>query len=180
VVRIVVIADDDTLVGKSAKTQADVLISCGDLWDETILRAADAYQCERVFAVRGNHDTSAPFPPGIDDLHLKVIEYGGFRFGGFHGSWRYKPRGHYMWEQWEVGPLLRGVPPVDVLVTHNSPRGIHECDTDVHQGFDAFLEYIDRARPRYVIHGHQHVQRVTSYGDTTIVGVFGEHWLTIE
>lgn len=29
-------------------------------------------QCRRIFAVQGNHDSGAPFPPPIVDLHLAV------------------------------------------------------------------------------------------------------------
>ena len=178
--RMVAIADDDTLVGKTPGSEADLLLSCGDLWDQTILRASQLYRCRGAFAVRGNHDADAPFPPGIDDLHITVREFEGLRFGGFRGCWRYKPRGHHLWEQWEVGELLKDFPPVDVFVAHNSPRGVHECDAEVHQGFDDFWDYIDRARPRYFIHGHQHLDRITQHGDTLIVGVFGERFIAID
>lgn len=178
--RIVAIADDDSQVGKRSGSEADLLLSCGDLWDQTIQWASQLYKCRRAFAVRGNHDTDAAFPPGIDDLHMTIQEFQGLRFGGFRGCWRYKPRGHHLWEQREVGALLRGLPAVDVFVAHNSPSGVHEVDAGVHQGFEDFWEYIERARPRYVIHGHQHVERVTRHGDTLIMGVFGESWFTVD
>lgn len=178
--RIVVIADDDSRVGKWDGREADLLLSCGDLHDLTIERVFRSYRCRRAFAVRGNHDSDGPFPVGVDDLHMTVREFAGLRFGGFRGCWRYKPRGHHLWEQDEVSTLLRSFPAVEVFVAHNSPRGVHECDGDVHQGFEAFLEYIERARPRYLIHGHQHLDRETRYGDTAILGIFGERWLALE
>lgn len=174
-----VIADDDWQVGKRVGGEADLLLSCGDLCDRSIERAHLAYGCRRGFAVRGNHDTDGPFPTGIDDLHLTAHEFGGLRFGGFCGCWRYKPRGCHLWEQHEVAALLKNFPAVDVFVAHNSPRGIHECDTDVHRGFEHFRDYIDRARPRYFIHGHQHLERTIQHGDTLIIGVFGERRMTI-
>ena len=59
------------------------------------------------------------------------------------------------------------------LVSHNSPRGIHDRNDDVHYGFDALNSYIARANPRFIIHGHQHVNRETETGATRVIGVFG-------
>jgi len=52
------------------------LLSCGDVPDQVILDAAQAYGCRSVFAVKGNHDGSAPFPEPIVDLHLQTHPYG--------------------------------------------------------------------------------------------------------
>lgn len=175
-----IIADDDLLIGRTALPPADVLISCGDLWDQTIERAVKASQCRQAFAVRGNHDPDAPFPVGVVDLHLQVVEFEGVRFGGFNGCWRYKPRGNHLWSQSEVRSFLADLPAVDVFVAHNSPQGIHECDDDVHQGFEAFREYVERARPRYFLHGHQHVNAITKLGDTDVIGVYGEYRMQLD
>lgn len=85
-----------------------------------------------------------------------------------------------MFEQFEVTKALRSFPAVDVFVAHNSPTGFHERDSDVHQGFDAFTEYIDRVQPAYFIHGHQHVNKVSQSGETSNIGVFGEARLKLE
>ena len=76
--------------------------------------------------------------------------------------------------------LLENFPAVDVFIAHNSPRGIHECDTSIHQGFDAFIEYIDRAQPAYFLHGHQHCREVSYRGNTCIMGVYGEKNFTLD
>ena len=120
--RVITIADDDSLVGKMDGESADVLISLGDIWDSTIEKAQAAYGCTTVFAVKGNHDSAAPFPSSVTDLHFNVTRHEGIRFGGFSGSWKYKPRGHHMFEQFEVTKALRSFPAVDVFVAHNSPR----------------------------------------------------------
>lgn len=172
--RSVVIADDDSKVGHLEDVDVDLLISVGDLWDSTIQRARDLYEPRHVFAVRGNHDSAAPFPSGVLDLHLNVIEHKGIRFGGFKGSWKYKPRGHHMFEQAEVEEALRFFPAVDVFVAHNSPAEIHERDSDVHRGFVGFVDYIDRVQPSYFLHGHQHINQISQRGKTTVQSVFGE------
>jgi Icc-related predicted phosphoesterase len=171
--RALVIADDDDVLKQPVPGKCDVLIACGDLADATILAVAERASCQRILAVKGNHDSGAPFPTSITDLHLNVVEIGGLRFGGFNGSWKYKPRGHYLYEQDEVERMLRDFPPVDVFVAHNSPRLIHDRADDVHIGFAAFNSYLERARPRLMLHGHQHVNRETAQGATKIMGVFG-------
>jgi len=172
--RIIAIADDDALVGHLDPGPVDLLLSLGDLWDATLEKAHLRYKPARTLAVRGNHDSNAPFPGSVAPLHLRVETYCGITFGGFDGSWRYKPRGHHLYDQEEVTERLRNFPRVDVFVAHNSPPGHHERDEEVHQGFDAFAGYIARARPRYFLHGHQHVNRVSTIGETTLIGVFGE------
>lgn len=176
--RTLVIADDET-IDFDDELQADLLICCGDLSDEFILKIAERTLSRHVLAVKGNHDTATPFPPPIVDLHLKVHEHRGLRFGGFNGSWRYKPRGHYLYDQDEVAQQLEKFPPVDVFVAHNSPRQVHEWDDHVHVGFRAFNDYLKRARPHVFIHGHQHVNAETLFGKTRIVGVFGQRWIQL-
>ena len=177
--RLLVLADMDDFHWTHGGGQADVLLACGDVVDQVIIEAAQAYGCSTVFAVKGNHDGNAPFASPIVDLHLQVVEYGGLRFGGMNGSWRYKPRGYFLYEQSEVERMLRDFPPVDVFVSHNSPRGIHDREDEVHFGFEALNAYIARAKPRLVLHGHQHVARETQTGDTKVVGVYGHRLIEV-
>lgn len=170
----IVIADNDDWVGHLPTDEIDLLIALGDLYDVTLEKAIDFYAPEHVIAVRGNHDVITEFPRPTRDLHLDVIDISGLLFGGFGGSWRYKRRGHHLYEQDEVIESLKDFLAVDVFIAHNSPRGIHERDDHVHQGFDAFIDYIDRVQPRYFFHGHQHCQSVSFRGRTQIIGVYGE------
>jgi hypothetical protein len=173
--RAIAIADNDSLVGHLEASSIDVLISLGDLWDKTIEIARDRYQPNALFPVRGNHDLDAPFPPFVTALHLTFGSYLDMTFGGFNGSWRYKPRGPHLYDQAEVVRPLRSFPRVDVFVAHNSPRGFHERDEEVHQGFDGFLDYIERTQPHLFIHGHQHLNLATKIGETTLIGVCPTH-----
>lgn len=79
-----------------------------------------------------------------------MVDYGGLRFGGLNGSWRYKPRGPFLYDQGEVARFLGTYPPVGVLVAHNSPSGIHDRQDGIHVGFDALVSYIRRVQPRLV------------------------------
>ena len=174
-----VLADDDSVSLQGVAPNADLLLCCGDVADWAILKAATASGCRQILGVKGNHDSSGRFQSPILDLHLAVLEFGGLRFGGFNGSWKYKPRGNYLYEQSEVETLLKVFPPVDVFVAHNSPRLIHERDDDVHIGFAAFNSYIERVKPLLFIHGHQHVNQESTLGGTRVIGVFGQRQIVL-
>ena len=171
--KLFIIADIEDLSWQHGTGNADVLLSCGDTNDQVILQAAEAYGCSRIFAVKGNHDRNTPFPDPIIDLHLQVCEYGGLRFGGFNGAWKYKPKGHFLYEQTEAKFLLDAFPPVDIFLSHNSPRHVHDRDDGIHYGFDALTSYIERTQPKLLIHGHQHLMKESQIGETRVIGVHG-------
>ena len=176
---IIAISDEDYDVCRLEGKRPDVLISLGDLLNETIERAIAFYRPCVTLAVRGNHDVNAPFPPGVIDLHCTTHTFEGKVFGGFEGCWRYKPRGHHLFDQHEVSALMLKFPPVDIFVAHNSPAGIHERDKEAHRGFHGFARYIERHPPRWFFHGHQHVNSITQTGTTSIIGVYGEREVTV-
>lgn len=171
--RALVLADIDDLHWRHGSGQADLILALGDTADNLILEAWKAFGAPPIFAVKGNHDAPTPFPEGITDLHLKAVEFGGLCIGGFNGSWKYKPRGHFLYEQQEAAALLQDFPPVDVFVSHNSPRHVHDKEDETHYGFDALNAYIERHQPRLLLHGHQHVNNETQVGATTVIGVYG-------
>lgn len=77
-----------------------------------------------------------------------------------------------LWNKHRYGRYL------DILVTHAPPRGIGD-DVDLcHMGFECFLKFMDRYKPKYLVHGHVHLddrnaQRVTQYKDTEVINIFG-------
>jgi len=171
--RLIILADIDEFKWQWEEGQADLVISCGDVSDQLVFEAAQAFHCSKIFAVKGNHDSNTPFPEPIIDLHLKAEEFNGVTFGGLNGSWKYKPRGPFLYEQEEVEGFLSDFPAVDALVSHNSPRGVHDQEDEVHYGFEALNRYIERAKPRFLIHGHQHVNKETELDGTKVVGLRG-------
>lgn len=177
--RVLVIADDDSVRRNIGDAGADVVISCGDLADDTVLEVGRRSGARSVLAVKGNHDSSAEFAAPIQNLHMTCRSVGAVRIGGFCGAWRYKTRGNFLFEQDEVEHLLASFPPVDVFIAHNSPRGVHDREDDVHLGFEAFNRYIERAKPALFIHGHQHVDAETLLGSTRVIGVYGYRRLEV-
>jgi Icc-related predicted phosphoesterase len=168
-----IIADDDSAINLLPEVKADVLISCGDLGDVSIAHAAARCGCQQILVVKGNHDSAAPFPAPVVDLHLQTFTFQGITFGGFGGSWKYKPRGHHLFEQSEVDSLMQSFPKVDVFVAHNSPAQVHDKDDFVHAGFTAFNSYIAKHQPKLFLHGHQHVEKETMMGATRVIGSYG-------
>ena len=171
--RILVMADMDSVPAIPDGSGIDLMIGCGDIHEEVLLETAEASGCRRILAVKGNHDSNASFRGPIESLHLKIRSYLGVSFGGLNGCWRYKPRGNFLYEQEEVEELLACFPAVDVFVGHNSPAGVHERGDMVHVGFTGVLAYIKRARPGLMLHGHQHSNSETGVSATRVVGVFG-------
>ena len=178
-VRMAVIADEDSLILPADPITADILLSLGDIHPVTMERAADFFMPERVFAVRGNHDSPcAKWPRWVECLHGRTVEAFGLCFGGIDGCWRYKKTGSFLYTQEEARAVMQTLPPVDVLISHNSPASYHERDDGPHQGFEAITEYIDRYTPTLVLHGHQHINAQTRRGTTLIAGVWG--WAVFE
>ncbi len=177
--RVLIIADIDDLHWLHGPGQADLILSCGDVADQVIQEAAVAFQCANIFAVKGNHDPLSPFPATIIDLHMTCREYQGITFGGLNGAWLYKPRRPFLYEQSEVSHFMSSFPAVDVLISHNSPKGIHDRDDHIHDGFEGLTAYIAKAKPKMLIHGHQHVDCQTKMGETTVIGVYGFKLLDI-
>ena len=171
--KILVLADFDEYFWQEGDCHADVCVGCGDVYETVISRAAQECGCIPALAVKGNHDSIFPFPDGVEDLHMRIIESAGLRFGGFNGCLRYKPRGPFLHSQAETALLLEGMAPVDVLVCHNSPWGVHDRGDDAHVGFQGIKDYIDRCNPKLVIHGHMHENCETTIGETRVLGVSG-------
>ena len=61
------------------------------------------------------------------------------------------------------------------MVTHAPPAGVGDSDDPAHRGFEAFLPFLDKYKPKYLLHGHVHLNygmdqtRVRQYGDTAVI-----------
>ncbi|HUX12641.1 MAG TPA: metallophosphoesterase [Spirochaetia bacterium] len=73
---------------------------------------------------------------------------------------------------------------LDILLTHAPPRGIHDKPDPCHTGFESFLWFMRKFKPRFLLHGHIHLydmnaQRVAVYHETTVVNVYDHYVLTL-
>jgi len=166
----------------------DLIVSCGDM-PPAYLDFISTILGKPLLFVRGNHDESYERnPPGGIDLHEKYFEYQGISFIGLEGCIRYN-RGKIQYTQGEMYRKVLSLAPrlswqrwrrgygVDVFVTHSPARGIHDLADDYpHRGFNAFLQFMDWYRPRWMLHGHVHTwdrrKAVrTQYNETQIINI---------
>jgi Predicted phosphoesterases, related to the Icc protein len=66
---------------------------------------------------------------------------------------------------------------LDILLTHASPRHVHDQEDPCHKGFESFNWFISTFRPSFLVHGHIHLydvrtERITKVGDTTVVNAY--------
>jgi len=173
----------------------DMVISCGDLpyaYLEYIVTVLNV----NLFYVPGNHDVeynpglSGAQAAGCTNIDLGTARAGGLLIAGFGGSIRYRPEGTNQYTQTEAFLRAARLIPklwmnrlrygraLDILVTHSPPFGIHDDETRTHQGLKAINWLLDRAHPRYHIHGHLHINQpdlvrdVIRQGSTTILNAY--------
>jgi len=171
----------------------DLIISCGDL-KASYLSFIVTMARVPVLYVHGNHDTgySRNPPEGCDCIEDELIVYKGLRILGLGGCRRYHP-GDHQYSEKEMRRRIRKLrwklwwhKGVDIVVTHAPPAGIGD-DTDIaHRGFEAFLPLLDKYKPKYLLHGHVHmnygkdIARERQYGDTKVINTYERYVLDIE
>ncbi len=74
---------------------------------------------------------------------------------------------------------------LDILLTHAPPYALGDGPDLCHRGFRTFVTFIDRFSPRYVIHGHVHLDdrnanRIVERGDTKIINAYSSYLLDDE
>ena len=74
---------------------------------------------------------------------------------------------------------------VDIVVTHAPPAGVGDAFDLAHRGFEALLPFLDKYKPKYLLHGHVHLNygmdqtRVREYGDTKVINTCQRYVLDI-
>jgi len=162
----------------------DLILACGDLHVEYLEFLVTMAHCPLLY-VHGNHDESyRREPEGCDCIDDRIYEYRGLRIMGLGGSYRYRD-GRYMYTERQMRRRIRRLRfalwrrrGVDILVTHAPARHIGDDDTLSHRGFECFTAFLDRYRPKYLVHGHVHINygpsipRQSTYGDTTVINAY--------
>lgn len=162
----------------------DLILSSGDLHAAYLSFLVTMARCP-VMYVHGNHDIgyAVTEPEGCDCIDAEIVEYRGLRILGLGGCMWYRPSAHQYTEQemrkrirklrWQIAKYGG----VDVVVTHAPPKGVGDGDDRAHQGFGCFLELIDTYRPKYLLHGHVHLNygmdqtREREYHGTKVINV---------
>ncbi len=163
----------------------DLIISCGDLDPRYLSFLVTFANCPLLY-VHGNHDSKyKDIPPdGCVCIEDQIFVYQGVRILGLGGSMRYRPGDHQYTERqmqkrvkrlrfqlfWHKG--------FDILVTHAPAYQLNDGRDLPHQGFQAFLDLMEKYKPKFFLHGHVHMsygrqhKRYDKYKDTHVINVY--------
>ena len=170
----------------------DLIVSCGDLKSEYLTFLVTMGRA-RLLYVHGNHDTGYERrpPEGCECIDDKLVKIGGLRILGLGGCPRYNG-GPYQYTEHEMRmKILRRLPGirmaggVDVIVSHASVRGVGDDSDYAHRGFETFRPLVESLKPRYLVHGHVHlnyganIPRVEWLWETQVVNAYERYVLDI-
>ena len=192
---------------------AEVVVACGDLPFEYLGYLMNGLDVPLVFVpgnhdpdlsgyrtsrggltTRAGMPARAPWPDGAVNADGAIVEVAGLRFAGLGGCRRYtggpnqytdrqftrraRSLRRTAWRQ-----RLRGIPAVDVLVTHAPPSGVGDGADPAHQGFTALHGLAAALRPAMLLHGHvlrcDAAAPARRIGGTAVRNVTGRHLLDI-
>lgn len=164
----------------------DCIFSCGDLQPEYLTRVREIVNAP-LYYILGNHDLryrQSP-PVGCTYIGFSTARHNDLKLLGLSGS-RWYNGGIYQYHETEMRLIIwklylalwkqRGV---DIVLTHASPRHIHDAEDRCHRGFRCFHSLLNRYQPSFLLHGHIHAQfrndreRMTRQGTTTIINCCG-------
>jgi len=163
----------------------DLIISCGDL-DPRYLSFLVTMATVPVLYVHGNHDTKyEQIPPeGCTCIEDTIYVHNGVRILGLGGSMRYKPGDHQYTEQ-EMHRRVRKLRfklwknhGFDILVTHSPAYQLNDGMDLPHQGFQVFIDLMEKYKPKFFLHGHVHIaygrkhKRYDKYMDTHVINAY--------
>lgn len=170
----------------------DLIISCGDL-NSQYLSFLVTMGRARVLYVHGNHDqTYASRPPeGCDCIEDRIVAVNGVRILGLGGCPVYSGGPHQYTER-QMRRRIRKLAfrlwrskGVDIVVTHSPAQGYGDGEDYAHRGFECLLPFLDKYKPKYLVHGHVHLNygadrpRRLERGETTIINAYERYILEI-
>lgn len=188
------------LVDPAVRNRLDdvgLVLSCGDLPFDYLEQLTERLGVPLLY-VLGNHDhglygqagTFRRGPACGLDMDGRVEWVGGLLVAGLEGAMRYSSGGVHQYSEADMWAKALRLSPtlwanrlrhgrfLDILITHAPPYRIHDGPDLCHTGFKAFRWLMEVYRPRYLIHGHQHVYdpqgiRRTRYRQTEVINACG-------
>ena len=171
---------------KDKTKDVDLILSCGDL-KKDYLEFIVTMSNKKLVYVKGNHD--------IDDIdgcicaEDNLIVVNGIRILGLGGSFKYSGNKN-QYTEWQMRwriikllPKIKRAGGIDIILTHVPPRGYGDLQDYAHQGFECFKYLLDKYKPKYLIHGHVHmnyaygVDRQIEYKETKIINAYKRYEL---
>lgn len=160
--------------------QCDVLVTTGDLTTFDFAGLEDISIKKTAFGVYGNHDSGEYLEKlRIVNLHGKIYEYRGLRWGGFQGCLKYK-ESSLMYTEEEAKVFADTFAYVDILLLHAGPRGMLDDPSDeVHIGSENVKRYVLEKQPKIVFCGHQYSDAFLEQGNTKLYRTYGARIIEI-
>lgn len=173
--------------------QYDLILAAGDLKGE-YLTFIETLSNKPLVYVPGNHDKRYEVKPpeGCINADDTVVTVKGVRIAGLGGS-AYYNGGKYQYTEKDMNRRIRKLKGkirraggVDIVLTHAAPKGLGDDDDYCHRGFEAFIHMMEEYKPKYLVHGHvhlnygQHVERIHMYGKTTIINAYQKYEIETE
>jgi Icc-related predicted phosphoesterase len=187
---------------KARYRDVDMVLCAGDLPLDYLDFIVSSLNRPLLF-VYGNHNLEGcadyekyPGNSGLTHMGSRVKRECGLTVAGLGGSMWYNGGKNQYSETQMFLEILKLVPSLvvnrilrgrwlDILLTHASPRGIHDRDDPCHTGFKCFLWFMNIFKPRYLVHGHIHLYdlsgvRTTVYGKTLVINAYSHYLLHTE
>lgn len=167
----------------------DLMLSAGDLDPRYLRFLVTMAKCPLLY-VHGNHDKCYEVitPDGCDCVEDQIFVYRGVRILGLGGSIRYSLGDHQYTQRemeircWKAGWKIAKHKGIDILLTHSPAYGLGDDQSSLcHTGFKAFVDLLDQYQPKYMVHGHVHlnygyrIPRWREYGETKILNACGRY-----
>ena len=167
--------------------RADLILSCGDL-DPAYLSFLVTCSNLPLLYVHGNHDDRyAHEPEGCICVEDRIHVHEGVRILGLGGCIEYRS-GKYLYTEKAMRKRIRHLRRqlhkyggFDILLTHAPARGLGDLEDFVHRGFECFLPLLETYRPKYMVHGHIHmnygtnIPRRITHGNTVIINAYEKY-----
>lgn len=153
----------------------DVIWILGDIDIMFLKSISENFKDKQMLGVLGNHDYLGDLEHyQIGNIHGKQALMRDLSLIGIEGCIRYK-KGNDMplHSQEEITNLLELLPYSDIVLSHNSPKGIHDKLDIAHEGYEGLIHYMDKHKPKYVLHGHQHKNIRSKYKESEVIGLYG-------
>jgi len=180
---------------KERFSDVDIILSAGDLpldYLDFIVSSLNK-PLFFVFGNHNNHEMATNSFEGNGCIHIgsKVQKGEGLILAGLGGSMRYNTGDNQFTDFQMYMEIIKIIPRLlinrlihgrylDILLTHAPPCGVHDKQDKCHQGFKAFLWFMKRFKPKYLVHGHIHLYdlsdpRKSRWMETTVINAYSHY-----
>lgn len=165
----------------------ELILSAGDLRANYLSFLATVINAPLLY-IHGNHDCSFEEnpPEGCICIEDSVYNFKGIKIAGFGGCMEYIGGLHQYSEKAMSKRIKKSKRKLrngfDILLTHSPAFDLGDGKDQAHIGFKVFVDLLDEFKPKYMIHGHQHLnysndKRIINYNESTIINSFGYYIL---